>query len=199
MLRLVFLFTFAIQLFGCNINQVKQSPATLLIRQDNPEKNAHYIIIMMGKVIPRAEHAAKLYKQGYANRIIFAEAEWSPLMEKGFRTPDGEATKSLLLANGVPENAITFLADTRNTNSKDELDVILGHIRKTDPQATRLILSTSWYHSSRAHWVAERLDYAPFKIESSPTPAPYDFWQKEADFLWVYQEYLKWAYYLIYY
>jgi uncharacterized SAM-binding protein YcdF (DUF218 family) len=199
MLRLVLFLAFALQLSSCNLNHIKQLPATLLIRDDNPEKQADYIIIMMGKVIPRAEHAAKLFKKGYADKIIFAEAEWNPLVEKGFLTPDGEATRTMLLASGVPSHAITFLADSRNTNSKDELDLILRHIRNIDPKAKRLILSTSWYHSSRAHWVANRLGYDQFKIESHPTPAPYDFWQKEADFLWVYQEYLKWLYYLIHY
>lgn len=199
MLRLALFLAFSFQLSSCNLNHIKQLPAKLLIRNDNPAKHADYIIIMMGKVIPRAEHAIRLFNEGYADKIIFAEAEWDPLVEKGFLTPDGEATRAILLASGVPSHAIIFLADSRNTNSKDELDLILGHIQTADPKAKRLILNTSWYHSSRAHWIAKRLGYDQFKIESLPTPAPYDFWQKEADFLWVYQEYLKWLYYLIHY
>lgn len=198
---ILFFFTILLSgaISGCDFRNLKQLPASLLIRNDKPTKNADYIIIMMGKVIPRAEHAANLYHQGYADRIIFAEAEFDPLVDKGFLTPDGVATKMLLSALGVPEKAIIFLDKTRNSNSKDELNIILSHIRTFSPNTKRVILATSWYHSSRAHWVANRLGYDDIKIESKPTEAPPDFWQREADFLWVFQEYLKWIYYLVHY
>ncbi|SMF67196.1 YdcF family protein [Pseudobacteriovorax antillogorgiicola] len=179
--------------------EILNMPMHLLIRDDQPKKGADYILIMMGGVSDRTEHAAKLLQEGYAKKIIFAEAEQTKAMKMGFRMPDGQATLSILKLLEVPDDKIEFLADSANTSSQEEVQLILEHIQTINPEAERLILVTSWFHSSRATWIIERQNTTPIKIESLPTPPPATWWGKESDFLHVFTEYLKWTYYLLVY
>ena len=174
-------------------------PATLLTRDDQPEKGADFILIMMGSVMDRADYASRLYKQGYAKKIVFAEAEETEMMRQGYRLRDGEATYDFLLKQDIPSDDIIFLSESRNTSSREEVAMLLTHLRENYPHAKRIILVTSWYHSSRAAWILERVDRYGFSLESKPTRPPTAFWQKENDFLTTYVEYLKWLYYLVKY
>lgn len=171
----------------------------ILIRNDQPEKNSDYILIMMGHVMDRTPHAISLYQQGYGQKIIFAEAQSNKMIRRGFRTPDGQATLKLLTEANIPKDDITFLADTRNSSSRDEVEAVLQYLSLTKPEARRIILVTSWYHSSRAHWIAERMNKTSIVIESYPSSSPSIWWKNEGDFLAVYNEYLKWLYYLLKY
>lgn len=171
-------------------------PAKILTRHDNPEKNADFMIIMMGNVVERTEHAIKLYKQGYAKKIIFAEAEQLPITNAGYRWSDGKATYDLLTKKEIPPENIIFLSNTRHTNTKDELRTLLNYIPMHFPRTKRILLVTSWYHSARAHWVGSKYLADKSTLESFPTDTPEFFWKTERDFLSVYLEYLKWTYYL---
>ena len=62
-----------------------------------------------------------------------------------------------------------------------------------------VILATSWYHSSRAHWIIEKYNKDHLRIESLPSPIPKNWYKSEQDFLSVYNEYLKWVYYYVRY
>jgi uncharacterized SAM-binding protein YcdF (DUF218 family) len=179
--------------------ELAQAPATLLVRDDIPAKKAPFVVLMMGHVTDRTPHAAKLYFNGWADKILFAEAEYSEAVKLGFEMPDGQATYQYLQRLGVPAKDIIFLRETRNTSSFDEARLLLGYVAAAEPADQRLILVTSWYHSSRAHWIFERMNDYGLTIESYPTPTPDNFWQDEGAFLSVFQEYLKWMYYLIRY
>lgn len=179
--------------------EIANLPARLLVRDDDPEKQADFILIMMGSVIDRADHAASLFKQQYAKKIVFAEAEETEMVKQGYRMRDGEATYDFLLKAGITSEDIVFLSEARNTSSREEVDMILNHLRENFPETRRIILVTSWYHSSRAAWILERVDHHGFQLQSKPTRPPQAFWQREDDFLRTYVEYLKWLYYLIKY
>ncbi|MFW7382002.1 MAG: YdcF family protein [Oligoflexus sp.] len=178
---------------------ILQWPAQILIRDDQPEKHADYIVLMMGDVIDRTPHAARLYHDGFAKKIIFAEAEYSPGVQQGFRLAEGTASYQYLLNLGVPPEDLIFLEHSRNTSSEEEVKRIVDYIASIDPSAKRLILVTSWYHSSRAFWILQRRVQSSLQLESSPSPAPENFWQDEQAFLMVFNEYLKWVYYLLRY
>ncbi len=174
-------------------------PMHILIRHDHPEKGADFIVIMMGNVMDRTAHAVQLYQQGYGKKILFAETEQSELIRRGFRTTDGATTHRMLMEAAVPQDAIIYLSHTRNSSSQEEVRTILDYLSEHDATSQRVILVTSWYHSSRAHWIMERINRSSVTIESFPSPNPPTWWGTEGDFLAVYNEYLKWAYYLIKY
>ena len=179
--------------------EILNLPMTILVSDDQPEKQADYILIMMGSVGDRAHHGSQLYKKGYGKKIIFAEAQETEFMKLGFRMKDGEATKTYLSMLGVPEDDVVFISNSSNSSSFEEVKLILQYIKENDPHAKRAILVTSWYHSSRATWIMNKSNDTDLVIQSSPSPMPPTWWRKEADFLRVFSEYLKWVYYLVKY
>lgn len=174
----------------------RQWPAELIYREDQ-SSSADAIIILMGSVKDRTQRAAELWKSGVAPKIVFVEAE-KTLSIPGIRPPDGEATFLYLRALGVPEEAIIFDREADITSTVEEAEAVLATVSRQLPGAKRLILSTSWYHSSRALWIFERVNKGAFSytIDSRPAPRPPSWYQREQDFLSVFNEYLKWTYYL---
>mgnify|MGYP003684472015 CR=1 FL=1 len=179
--------------------EIANLPMTILVEDDQPQGQADYILIMMGNVTDRTPHAAQLLKSGLGKRIIFAEAEQTKMIRLGYRKKDGVATNTYLSEMGVPQDKIVFLSDSANTSSVEEVTLILDHIKKHDPDAKRVIIVTSWYHSSRATWIIRRRNQTDLQIESSPSPHPDKWWVQEFHFLNVFNEYLKWVYYLLKY
>ena len=180
-------------------DEILNLPMKIIVRDDQPKAGADYALLMMGNVTDRTPHAVKLIKNGVAKRVIFAEAEEGISARLGFRMLDGQATFQYLKKLGLHDDQIIFLDKSRNTSSKEEVDYILKHIEGNDPKAKRVIMVTSWYHSSRATWILNKINTTQLRIESSPSPAPKTWWAKEGDFLSIFNEYLKWLYYLIHY
>lgn len=178
---------------------LRQWPAQLIVRRDHLTQAADAIILMMGDIQDRTPHCAGLIQKGLAPKIVFVEAERNEVHELGLRLPEGEASLRYLQKLGIPSEAIIFDANEAVTSSVEELKADFKLIHERLPEARRLILCTSWYHSSRAHWMAQRLNPYQFDIKSVPSPAPESWYAKEQDFLSVFNEYLKWAYYLAHY
>ncbi|WP_141730877.1 YdcF family protein [Oligoflexus tunisiensis] len=174
----------------------RQWPADLLIRHDPDGNTADAVIMLMGNVTDRAPHCARLLKKGIAPKIIFVEAEQDELNKLGYRLPDGEASFRYLQKLGVKEEAIIFDARQAVTSSFEEMRAVFTIVKERLPAAKRLVLCTSWYHSSRAHWIAEKVNTFGFELRSLPSPRPKVWYAKEFDFLMVFNEYLKWVFYL---
>lgn len=173
----------------------RQWPADLIIRQDDDIKSADAIIMLMGNVVDRTPHCARLIKKGIAPKIVFVEAEKDELNTMGLRLPDGEASLQYLKKLGIKDDAIIFDAKQSVTSSFEEMRADFKLIKERLPEARRLILCTSWYHSSRAHWIAEKVNSHGYELKSMPSPRPKVWYAKEFDFLMVFNEYLKWAFY----
>lgn len=173
----------------------RQWPADLIIRHDEEVKSADAVIMLMGNVADRAPHCARLIKKGVAPKIVFVEAEKDELNEMGLRLPDGEASFRYLQKLGIKDDAIIFDGKHAVTSSFEEMREDFKLIKDRLPGAKRLILCTSWYHSSRAHWIAEKVNSYGYELKSLPSPRPKVWYAKEFDFLMVFNEYLKWAFY----
>lgn len=174
----------------------RQWPADLIIRHDQGAKSADAIIMLMGNVGDRAPHCARLIKKGIAPRIVFVEAEKDELNAMGLRLSDGEASRQYLQKLGIKDDAIIFDGTKSVTSSFEEMSAAFKLIKDRLPEAKRLVLCTSWYHSSRAHWIAEKVNTDGFELKSLPSPRPRVWYAKEFDFLMVFNEYLKWVFYL---
>ncbi len=173
----------------------RQWPADLIIRHDHEIKSADAIIMLMGNVGDRTPHCARLLKKGLAPKIIFVEAEKDELNTMGLRLADGEASLRYLQKLGIKDDAILFDAKQSVTSSFEEMRADFELIKDRLPGAKRLILCTSWYHSSRAHWIADKVNTYGYELKSWPSPRPKIWYAKEFDFLMVFNEYLKWAFY----
>lgn len=168
---------------------------------ENTLQNADAIVILMGKVSDRTPVAAMLWQEKRAPVIVFAHNEDEPLTKMGFKTNDAEATKIYLERLGVAADAIHVLSDVSVTSTSEEAEALVAYLLKTFPPRPKVILVTSWSHTSRALFALEResggrIDFmvAPATTEKNK---PETWWLSEESFLEVFQEYLKWMYYLL--
>lgn len=164
-------------------------------------QNADAIVILMGKVSDRTPLAAMLWQEKRAPVVIFAHNEDEPLTHIGFKTNDAEATKIYLQRLGVAEDAIHVLNDVNVTSTTEEAETLVAYLLKAFPPRPRVILVTSWSHTSRALFALkkESKDRIDFMVAPATTEKnrPETWWLSEEGFLEVFQEYLKWIYYLL--
>lgn len=194
------LFGFAYVLLFMVYPDSRLWPVYLIEKNDRPKVGADAVILLMGDAADRTPEAARLWKEGYAKKIIFVESEKTKLAQLGIAPGMGEATYRYLTEFlNVPESAIIFSRDTTATSTREEADEIFKKVQTELPDAKRLILTTSWYHSRRAAWIFDRINKDRWNIESSPTPSPKRWYDDENSFISVFNEYLKWPYYIIHY
>lgn len=172
----------------------------LLMRDDHPNRGAAAIVLLMGSTWDRARHAADLYQEGYASKIIFVKNENTPLMAEGITPNEADATQILLHRWQIPDTAVAYQNTTAVTSTKEEVQALLDYLPQVVPEHSSLIVVTSWYHTSRAAWAWQRIGGNRYQVAWSPaiTPksGPDNWWQHEESFLMVFNEYLKWLYYL---
>ena len=126
-------------------------PQPFLSVDSGPVK-ADVIVILGGGSHERPARAAELFKEHAAPRIIISGQG------------DGEINRRLLVAAGVPANAIELETQSRTTMENAQFTIQLLREEKL----TRVIIATSWYHSRRA--VACFQHYAPeLKFYSRPS------------------------------
>ncbi|MEC8624128.1 MAG: ElyC/SanA/YdcF family protein [Bdellovibrionota bacterium] len=190
-----FIFT-ALFLFR---NDLLQLPAKLIEKRSALSEKGQVGIILMGGFYDRSVQMAKLYKKKWVKKIIYAEAEIGKAEALGIGLSQGQMVDKMLDHLEVPKEDRIFIQKTRNTSTFDEAKVLLLAIKERFPNAKKVILVTSWYHSSRAEWIFKKVNSFGIEIISVPNEMPKNWWEKEAAFLSVFNEYLKWVYYLLNY
>ena len=105
-----------------------------LIRVD-PVEQADYIVVLGGDV-ERSVEAARLYREGWASKVIVSSLG-----------QDVEHYGRVLAMFGVPESAILY--DRQSDRTAAHPASIAG-LAGIDREKTRLIVVTSLYHTSRA-------------------------------------------------
>lgn len=147
--------------------------ASWLVRSDAPA-NADVIIVLAGDA-RRARHAADLYRQGYAPRVLVSRpvrtARERMLDDMGVMLPRSEAVDAMVLRHaGVPAERIGFFGD--GSMSTFEEAVVLGQLFAG--KSPTLLVVTSPYHTRRAGVVlgnampAARILMAPTAYEEFP-------------------------------
>jgi uncharacterized SAM-binding protein YcdF (DUF218 family) len=118
-----------------------------------PLLRADAIVVMSGSATfrERARHAAALYKQGRAPRIVltndYLQSSWS---EKEQRNPYYyELSRDELKQAGVPEEKIAVIM-VPITGTYDEVKLVKKYADEN--RLSSLIVVTSAYHSRRALW-----------------------------------------------
>jgi uncharacterized SAM-binding protein YcdF (DUF218 family) len=124
---------------------------------------ADVIVILGGGSHERPLRAAQLFQSHAAARILISGAG------------DDEINRRLLLANGVPAEAIE--TENQSTTTRENAEFSLRRLRAEKIHS--VILVTSWYHARRAEKTFEH--YAP-ELKIYSRPAYYAFaredWQK---------------------
>jgi uncharacterized SAM-binding protein YcdF (DUF218 family) len=126
-------------------------PQPFLCVDSGPVK-ADVIVVLGGGSHERPARAAELFKEHAAPRIIISGLG------------DCEINRRLLMAAGVPANAIELETQSRTTMENAQFTIKLFREEKL----ARVIIVTSWYHSRRA--LACFRHYAPeLKFHSRPS------------------------------
>ena len=132
-------------------------PEKILCADSGKNVSADVIVVLGGGVQEqRADHAAELFRQRAAPRIIITGAG------------DDEINRHILLQKGVPAGLIEVEGDSTTTRENAEFTLRLLRAEKVQ----RVILVTSWYHSRRALKTFEH--YAP-ELQFYSRPSYYAF------------------------
>lgn len=177
---------------------LRSLPAQILVENDHPRAGADAIVLLMGDAEDRAGHAADLLRDGYADRIVFVETEQDKLQKAGIKSREGQNVYEYLTKTlKVPAAKISFDNSSKVTSTHEEIQALLKVLDANN--FNRIVLVTSWYHSSRAAWIFRKVlaeqRSTKIQVASLPSPTPNKWYKREKDFLNVYVEYLKWVYY----
>lgn len=118
------------------------------------------VAISGGDTSARVSEAVKLYKDGWAPKLIFSGAA---LDKSG--PSNAEAMRKQAIKAGIPKTALLL-----DTQAKDTEQNAQGTLQLLDSRETRLILVTSPYHQRRASLEFGRVLGSRVKIISHPTP-----------------------------
>jgi uncharacterized SAM-binding protein YcdF (DUF218 family) len=164
---------------------------------DEPVAAADVIAVFAGGGGERADHAAALFAQGLAPRILVTGGEASGAVELvcGERLTGAELSARRLARAGVPADAVTIVP--RGTSTYEEAAVVREFLTRGGHHT--VIAVSSAYHMRR---VGASLRHhlrgdAVVRLSAAPTRDfdPRRWWRDEHGLLLVTHEYLKLAYY----
>lgn len=166
---------------------------------DDAGNPADAIVLLNGEENTRPLHAAQLYQQGRAPRVVIARAADPPALAL-LQVNTTDLATALLQMNGVPRAAIVELRTPRGVSSTaDEALAVRAWAARTS--ADSLLLVTSDFHGRRARWIFRRLTDAEIAVSTTPHYAfdESNWWQHEGGLLTYIEEYLKFARYVVRY
>jgi len=162
---------------------------------------ADYVMVQGGDETSRPFVAAVLIKGGYAKCAITVKAMRNPDISAIVLPPAHEIIRQVLEKCGVPKRDILILPGEATTTF-DEAAALAAFLE--DRPHVKVLVVTNDYHTRRSRWIfrgvlGDRADQISFV--SAPTDYfPIDhWWQYEEGFVVIINEYIKLAFYLIYY
>jgi len=186
-------------LFG---RRVTYNLATLIAQNLVVEDQLHSsdLIAVFAAEEERAKHAARLYRQGLAPRVLTT----GEVMAKGIelfchkRVTDAELMAKMLADDGVPKGAVIVIP--RGTSTLEEGEAIKAFMKTHGYRS--LIAVSSPYHMRRVRaTLSHFFQGTAVVVQYSPAQdADFDasqWWRHEKSLIHVTNEYLKLAYYHI--
>jgi uncharacterized SAM-binding protein YcdF (DUF218 family) len=170
--------------------------ANVWIVNDVPKK-ADALVVLGGGVQYRPFAAARLYKKGFAAKVLIMDVKLGATDNIGLTQPQKDLTRGVLLKQGVPEHAIEAVGRAVSNTSEESLavrDWAMQHAAKS------LIIVTENFHTRRARWIFRKrfkgtgADIQVVAIE----PAEYlaqTWWHSEEGMLAFQNEIIKSLYY----
>ncbi|MBS1686057.1 MAG: YdcF family protein [Bacteroidetes bacterium] len=197
---LVFL-AFCIMLIAVGVvfkTPILQSFSNFLIKQDVPEE-ADAMVVLSGNAFDRGNEGARLYRDGYARRVICPGGNLErAFLIMGDTVYESELLKKNIVRNGVPDSMITLLR--YGTSTAEEADTLLGYCRAH--QVKKLLVVTSLFHTRRAGKVY-RKKFAGTDIKiimRGAHDSQFDenyWWKDEYGLIALNNEYMKTFYYFL--
>lgn len=167
-----------------------------LIDEDPIEKTPA-VFVLSGDAWDRGNEAIKLYKQGFAEKIICTGENVPRLfLIAGIPLPESELTQLHLLASGIPAHDIELLC--KGTSTKEEADYILEYCKQRDIK--KLAIVSTKFHTRRiGNTFRKKFEDAGMQLIIRGAPSSgYDeneWWKSENGLIFVNNEYIKILYY----
>lgn len=176
-----------------------------LVETSTESRNADYIIVLMGSPTNRPAAAAKAVINGFAPKLLMADCETNALEEANIMPRESLVSKTLAERQGLLSNQIEIISSAKRvTSTVDEALAFRDYFKSQQIKPKRIIIATSWYHSSRAKWIFEKALFdMPIQIDSIAIAEPKfdstNWWNSEFGMIVVFEEYIKWMRYLVKY
>lgn len=172
---------------------------------EKPLERADAILVLGGSATfkERTQKAAELYQKGISAKILLTDdggqAGWSRLEQRNPKFV--ELARKSLIERGVTPESIEILSPPVE-GTIDEARVFADKARAENLKSVLLV--TSAYHTRRALWIFTKLSAeTAIGVESPPpgiqTPTPFYWWLSPAGWNLVAGEYVKSAYYWVFY
>jgi uncharacterized SAM-binding protein YcdF (DUF218 family) len=168
---------------------------------DQPLTKADVIVVLGGGPDTRPFAAARLFRDGYAPKVLLMNPRPSAAVQLGLYPSEVEIGREELLKNGIPTNAI-LVAPGIVTNSFDESIVLRNWGMSNHIQ--RAIIPTDIFHTRRVRWLYGK-ELRGSGIETTIVAVPVNqysrtnWWQREEGIIAFQNEVLKYAYYRLRY
>lgn len=177
----------------------------LVVREELPRADALAVLAGSATYVERAQRAAELYREGRAPRIVLTNDG----LRGGYSAADDanplfvERAARELRAAGVPDEAVEVVPQTV-TSTFDEAVRLREHAAARGYRS--LLVVTSGYQSRRALWTLRRVfGEGDVRVGVEPvetgrqTPRPFAWWLYPLGWRLVPGEYVKLAYYRLFY
>lgn len=176
-----------------------------LIRNDNPSPVQATVVLATGvDYYPRLIEAAELYKNGLVDRVIINGNRKTDVLRKleamGFEpvVPWYANSFRILKLLGVPRRKLLAISAEDAYDTVSEAKIVGAELLKQG--VSRIIITTSKYHTRRAGYIWEHVYPDQFKIftvaATSDPFDPDDWWYSGRQIRWVLAEYGAWLFYL---
>jgi uncharacterized SAM-binding protein YcdF (DUF218 family) len=151
---------------------------------------ADVLVILGGGGQDRVDHGVKLYKSGYASKIIITGM---PIQLPGITTTWPNLAMNSALSMGVPENAI--IIEERPTSTYEDAEYVKEDMIKGNLKSA--IIVSSAYHIRRARMIFKKVfnDQEDVTLMFSPSDSEqfqiHRWWTREDELIIVVIEYCK--------
>lgn len=165
----------------------------------DPPVAAAAIVVLGGGPDSRPFAAAKLFKEGYAPKILLPKVKPSPTELLGLKRNDTDLAREVLLYEGVPASAIELIG-TDVTSTFDETVAVLSWLKEhSTPAAALVLIPTETFFTRRTKWIFKKqLEgvAAPVVIAiPAGTYTTEDWWKHEEGLIDFQNEVIKLIYY----
>ena len=183
---------------------VLAAASRFLVLEDQPAPSEAVVVLSTGiEYYPRLIEAARLFREGYAEKVVIngnrkTEA-LRELEKKGFKPccPWYEDSLRILSLLGVPRDRVVTISAEDAYDTVSEAKAVGKELVKEG--ITRIIITTSKYHTRRARYIWERSFPNRFSIRAvAARDDPYSpggWWKEGRQIRSVLAEYGAWLYY----
>lgn len=134
----------------------------LVLVHNDPLYEADCIVLLEGDGYARIEHAARLYQNGYAPRVVFSGG----VDNLGYGSFSYSLCKPRMIEAGIPENVI--IPELRSQHTAEQAHYVIEMARDSGWQ--RLILVATPHHQCRAYLTFLKAAGCDFVIMNSSAP-----------------------------